>query len=176
MYFFHELHKYLKELSLHINDLKTGEGVWTFVINANNEFNQKYTFSVWINNPTIPITISHPSGTVTTDDITITFLSSNIITEAGDCILKITGNKDVYITKEALANGSLSELNEIKLTEAREYYIEITTLSGQLLYSAYINKTEPLNAVSIIVITVSSIVIVAGIVVFMLLRKKMKVK
>ncbi|MDY2695668.1 MAG: hypothetical protein SOV27_00720 [Eubacteriales bacterium] len=168
--------KYLKELSLHINDLKTGEGVWTFVINANNEFNQKYTFSVWINNPTIPITISHPSGTVTTDDITITFLSSNIITEAGDCILKITGNQDVYITKEALANGSLSELNEIKLTEAREYYIEITTLSGQLLYSAYINKTEPLNAVSIIVITVSSIVIVAGIVVFMLLRKKMKVK
>lgn len=168
--------KYLKELSLHINDIKTGEGVWTFVINANNEFNQKYSFSVWINNPVIPITISHSSGTVTTDDITITFLSSNILNEAGDCILKITGRADIYITQEALDSGLLTELNEITLTTANEYYIEVTTLSGQLLFSSYINKTEPLNAVSIIIITVSSIVLVVGIVIFMLLRKKMKIK
>ena len=168
--------KYLKELTLHVNDLKTGEGVWTFVINANNEFNQKYTFSVWINNPTIPIILSHQNGTKTTDSITITFLASNILSEAGDCILKITGEKDLYITKEALESGNLTELNEITLTATREYYIEVTTLSGQLLYSSYINKVEPLNAVSIIVISVSSVVLVAGVVLFILLRKKMKIK
>lgn len=170
------LNKYLKDITLHKNDLKTGEGVWTFVINTNNEFNQKYTFSVWINNPTIPITVSHESGTTTNDDIIITFLSSNILSEAGDCILKISGMDDLYITQEALENGTLTELNEITLTSSREYFIEVTTLSGQLLFSSYINKTEPLNAISIILIVVSSIVVVAGTVVFFLLRRRMKIK
>ena len=170
------LNKYLKDITLHKNDLKTGEGVWTFVINTNNEFNQKYTFSVWINNPTIPITVSHESGTTTNDNIIITFLSSNILSEAGDCILKISGMDDLYITQEALENGTLTELNEITLTSSREYFIEVTTLSGQLLFSSYINKTEPLNAISIILIVVVSIVVVAGTVVFFLLRRRMKIK
>lgn len=170
------LNKYLKDITLHKNDLKTGEGVWTFVINTNNEFNQKYTFSVWINNPTVPITVSHESGTTTNDDILITFLSSNILSEAGDCILKISGLDDLYITQEALENGTLTELNEITLTSSREYFIEVTTLSGQLLFSSYINKTEPLNAISIILIVVVSIVVVAGTVIFFLLRRRMKIK
>ena len=76
---------------------------------------------------------------------------------------------------ETIAN-EVKQLNEITLTSSREYFIEVTTLSGQLLFSSYINKTEPLNAISIILIVVVSIVVVAGTVVFFLLRRRMKIK
>ena len=168
--------KYLKELTLHQKDIKTGEGVWTFVINANNEFKQKFTFTIWINNPVVPINISKESGSTTSDNITITFLASNMLSQVGDCILKISGMEDLVITKETLENGTLQELNEITLTQSREYFIEVTTLSGQLLFSSYINKTEPLNTVSIILIIVVSIVAIAGTIIFILMRKKMKIK
>ena len=168
--------KYLKDVIIHINDIKTGAGVYTFVVNANNEFGQKYTFTIWINNPNVPIIISHESGTTTDKNITITFTSSNVLNEVGDCILKITGQEDIYITKELLESGTLSELNEIVLSQSREYYIEVTTLSGQLLFSSYINKVEPLNTVSIILITTACVVAVAGVVLFLLLRKKMRIK
>lgn len=168
--------KYLTELTLHKNDIKTGNGIWTIVVNTNNEFGQKFSFTVWINDPVVPITLSHESGTSTTDDITITFLVTNMLNQAGECIVKITGEDDIVITQEALDNGDLADLNEIVLTKSREYFIEVTTLSGQLLYSSYINKTEPLNTVSIIIIVVVSIVVIASTVIFILMRKRMKIK
>lgn len=170
------LDKYLKDFTIHVNDVKTGEGIYTIVVNANNDFNQKYSFTLWLNNQEVPLIISHESGTTTNENITISFSASNVLNKVGDCILKITNKDDIYITKEALENGKINELNEIVLSKTTEYYIEVTTLSGQLLFSSCINKVEPLNTVSIILIVVAVVVVVVGIVIFVLLRRKMKIK
>lgn len=167
---------YLKDLTLHINDTKTGEGVWKFVINTNNDFEQKFEFSVWLNRAVVPIVVSHQSGTSTHDNITIKFTTQNLLAEAGDCIIKISGNEDLYITQTLYESGLLEDAYELTLDKTLEYYIEVTTLSGQLLFSSYIVKTEPLNTISIIIIIVAAILFVAFVVVFTLVRKKMRIK
>lgn len=167
---------YLKDLTLHKNDIKTGEGVWTFVINTNNDFEQKFSFSVWINDAVVPIVLSHESGSKTYDNITISFATQNLLNEAGDCVLKITGYDDMYITQEMLDNGELESSYVLVLEKTLDYYIEVTTLSGQLLFSSYIVKAEPLNTISIIIIVAVSIFIVAFVILFTLLRRKMKIK
>ena len=168
--------KFLKDLTLHKNDVKTGEGVWTFVINTNNDFDQKFTFSVWINHATVPMVVSHATGSKTYDNILITFSTTNMLSEAGDCVLKITGYDDMYITQDLYDSGELEDFYELTLDKTLEYYIEVTTVSGQLLFSSYIVKAEPLNTISVIVIVIGAILAVAFVVVFTMLRKKMKVK
>lgn len=168
--------QYLKSLALHSSDIKTGNGYWTFVINTNNEFDQVFKFTVWINKAIAPIELSIPNGASTTDTIIVSFNTQNLLTATGDCVLKITGYENLIITQENLDNGELKSVYEISLTDNRNYYIEITSLSGQLLYSSYVIKAEPLNAVSIIIIVVFVLVAIVGTVLFVLLRRKMKIR
>lgn len=167
---------YLKSLSLHSSDIKTGNGYWTFVVNTNNEFDQVFEFTIWINKAIVPIQLSVENGSSTTDTIVVSFNTKNILTATGDCILKITGHAPLVLTEELLESGKLNQIYEISISSSGKYYIEVTSLSGQLLYSSYVVKTEPLNAVSIIIIVVSVIVLGTGIVLFVLLRRKMKVR
>jgi len=167
---------FLKELNLSLNDVKTGAGIWDITINTNNEFNQKFSFTVWLNSAKIPLIISHKNGSKTTKTIKINFLTENLLAQAGDCIIKITGEKNLYITKDLFNQGKLQSSYEFKLTEPYTYYIEVTTVSGFLLYSSCIEKTEPLNSISIVIIVVASLLVIAGTVVFIRLRKKLKVK
>lgn len=167
---------FLKSLSLHANDYKTGSGHWTFVVCTNNEFNQMFEFTIWINKAQVPIKLSVENGASTTDEIIVSFNTKNIINESGDCIVKITGFADLVLTKEKLSSNELEEIYNLTITKAGNYYIEVTTLSGQLLYSSYVTKVEPLNTVSIIIIVAVVLVVGAGIVLFILLRKRMKIR
>ena len=168
--------KYLKSLNLSSSDYKTGKGSWTFVINTNNEFNQTFTYTVWINNPSIPIEVSSKNGSTTTDIISIKFNTENLLEVAGDCILNISGYDPLVITSELLKSGDIKDVYDVQIDKKGNYYIEVTTLSGQLLYTYYVVKADPLNAVSIIIITISSIVVLSGIVVFVIMRRKMKIR
>lgn len=170
------LNKYLKNITLSKDDIKTGVGKYTFVINTNNEFNQKFTFSVWINDPSIPLVVSHKNGVQTDKTINIKFTTKNLLQDAGDCIIKITGRENLYITQEDYDAGLLKEIYEINLSEKNHYYVEITTLSGQLLYSSHYIKVDPLNTMTIILIVIGVILFVTLTVTFILLRKKMKVR
>lgn len=167
---------YLKNIVLHYSDRKTGNGYWTFVINTDNEFNQKFEFTVWINRADVPIQISVPNGTTTNEEILVEFNTQNVLTHTGDCILKISGFDDMVLTQEKLDAGELDEVYSITISNAGSYYVEITSMSGQLLYTSYVVKTEPLNVISIIIIVVAVIVVGAGIVLFVLLRRKMKIR
>ena len=168
--------EYLRTISLHTNDYKTGTGYWTLVINTNNEFNQTFQFTVWVNRARIPLDISIANGETTTNNIIVKFNTYNLLTEAGDCILRISGKKDLVLTNELLESGKIDNTYELTLDETRGYYIEVTSLSGQLLYTSYVVKAEPLNAISIILITVASLVFISGVVVFVIMRKRMKVR
>jgi len=167
---------HLKDIALHKYDLKTGQGKYTFVINTNNEFGQKFEFTIWINDATVPIIISENSGTVTTNNIKIIFNTKNMLEDAGDCILKITGYEDFVLTKEKLDNKQLNPNYEIVLTTSRNYSIEVTTLSGQLLFSSYVVKNDPLNTISILIIVIVVALLVVGLIIFIKMRKKLKVK
>lgn len=167
---------HLKNISISTNDIKTGVGKWTLIIKTNNNLDQLFKFSFTIKKTSVPIDISVKSGEKTTNNINIKFNTTNLLDEAGDCILKITGLNDLELTYEKLADGKLNNTYNLTLSKTGSYYIEITTLGGKLLYSYYVVKTEPLNFVSIIIIVVSTLVVVSGVVVFTILRKRMKIR
>ncbi len=167
---------YLKTLSLHASDSKTGSGEYKFIIATNNEFGQEFEFSIWINRAVVPLQMSVANGSTTKDEIVVMFNTKNMISQAGECILKITGFKDFYITQERLDAGEIQEIYSVPITKEGEYYVEVTTLSGQLLYSSFVVKQAPLNTVSIIIIVVVSVVVIVGVVLFILLRRRMKIR
>ena len=116
------------------------------------------------------------NGESTTDNIIVKFNTSNLLDSAGDCIVKVTGLNGLVLTKEKLAAGDLKDIYTITIANTGGYYIEVTTISGQLLYTYYVVKAEPLNAVSIIIIVVSVVLVVAGSVVFVMMSRKMKIR
>lgn len=167
---------YLKNFTLSTSDALTGKGLYTVTIATDNEFSQEFTFGLWLNNQTPSIQVSKPENSETTDTIKVTFNTNDVLEDVGDCVLKITGKDDIYINYDNLSDGKIKSIYEIELTDNRTYFIQLYSESGRLLYSYRVVKNEPLNAVSIIVIVVSCLVVVGLTLTFILLRKKMKVR
>ena len=167
---------YLTSFLISINDAVTGSGHYTVTINTDNEFGQKFTYSFWINNKQAPITVSVKENTSTSSPIKVSFNTQDLLTAVGDCVLKIDGMNDVVLNTSDLADGNLQTYYEYTITGAGDYNIQLVTESGKLLYSYHVTKTEPLNTVSIILIVVSCIVVVGLTILFILLRKRMKIK
>ena len=170
------LKPYLKNFLISIYDALTGAGRYTVTINTGNEFNQEFTFSFWINNTTAPISVSIAENKATTSPIIVSFNTSDLIEDVGDCVLKITGYSDLHISSDLLEQGTINPSYQISLENANTYYIQLYSESGKLLYSYRVIKNEPLNTVSIIVIVVVSVVVVGLTILFILLRKRMKIK
>ncbi len=144
---------------------------------------KEYTFAFKINNAT-PIILSDPEyGKTTKGTITLTYNPSLIYQQVGKSYLKIyTFNKDTNgfvlyakydIDSDALAS---SATRTATLTETHDYYVQIETDSGNVITSFRVNRAEPLNAMSIIVIVIVSVVVVVAIILFIKLRTKMRVK
>ena len=167
---------YLKNFNFSVVDALTGKGKYTVTIATGNEFNQEFTFSFWLNNKTPSIQVSIGENEETTDTIKVLFNTANLIEDVGDCVLKITGQKDLKLNSAALADNKIKSTYEIELTTKGTYFIQLYSESGTLLYSYRVVKNEPLNAVSIIVIVVACIVVVGLTLTFVLLRKKMKIR
>lgn len=167
---------YLKNILISTNDAITGNGQYTITICTDNEFNQEFTFSFWINNKQPSIIISQEENSTTTKPINVSFNTANLIEDVGDCVLKITGRPDITLTEELLQDGKLQSSYNISLTEANTYFVQLYSESGKLLYSYRIIKTDPLNTVSIILIVVSCVVVIGLTITFILLRKRMKIR
>ncbi len=167
---------YLTSFLISVNDAVTGSGRYTVTINTDNEFGQKFTYSFWINNKQAPITVSVKENTSTTKPIKVSFNTQDLLTTVGDCVLKIDGMSDVVLTTSDLADGKLQTYYEYTISQAGDYNIQLVTEGGKLLYSYHVTKTDPLNTVSIILIVVSCIVVVGLTILFILLRKRMKIR
>ncbi len=144
---------------------------------------KEFTYSFKINNTT-PVILSTPGyGETTKGEIILTYNPSLIYQQVGKSYIKIytfnkdTNNFNLYakydITSDALASN---EVKTATLTQTNDYYIQVETDSGNVITSFRVNRAEPLNALSIIVIVVGSIVAVVLIILFIKLRTKMKVK
>ncbi len=170
--------KYITNLTLNYLDEKTGGGRYKITINPNNNemkntIGENFTFSLWINMATPPISVSIGEGEKTTKNIVITFNVQNLYQAVGDCYLQIGTTIRQYNRSNINSYGT----NEnITILNTGTYYIQIYTASGQLLYSYKVIKSEPLNAFAIIAIVVGVIAAGAIVGITIALRKRQKIK
>ncbi len=167
---------YLKELWVSLYDEKTGAGNYSITIGTNNDLGQEFSFSFKINSATAPISVSLAEGESTTDTITVKFNAKNLFDNVGDCIVRIYPNKDIIINSEYFEQPDYIENYEVNITKIGDSYVQILTPSGRLLYSYRVIRNQPLNSIAIILITVASLVGIGLTIMFILLRRRMKIR
>lgn len=147
-------------------------GVYTItLVAADATGSQTIEFSFWINNVTAPISVSLGEGESTTGTVTIEYNRGNLFEILGDCYIQI----DSKII-DVIDSSNNTESVPYTLGSVGEHYIQVYTSSGKLVYSYHVQINEPLNTVSIILIVVSCVLVVAGLLTFLLLRKRMQVR
>ena len=169
---------YLSELLLSFGDEKTGSGRYSITICSNQSqfasiLEEDYTFDVWINNATPPISVSIAEGESTSDPIVVTINTQNFYNMIGDSYI-VVGRDRYYINSDTLS--SYNEVQQFALTQEGTWYIQVYSASGTLLYTYKVYKTEPLNAFSIIAIIIGIIILIIIIVITIKLRKRQRVK
>ena len=169
---------YLSELLMNYLDEKTGSGRYQITVNTNdsayaNTSSSKYTFEFWLNMQNPPLNISLDEGESTTGTITITFNVQNFYNAMGDCYIRI-GSQYHYFTADRLAN--YGETYTINIENTGTYFIQVYTMSNNLLYSYKVIRSEPLNTFAIIAIIIGVIAVAAVVGITIALRKKQKVK
>lgn len=149
-------------------------GNYTIVLrDTKSEFGEReFEFSFWLNTATVPIKISLPEGETTTGQVTIELNRANLYETLGDCYVMID-NKIIFEINKETATGTDSPYT---FGGVGTHYIQVYTSSGKLVYSYKVDIKEPLNTVTIILIVVSVVVVAVGLLIFFLLRKKLRVR
>ena len=169
---------FLTELALSYGDEKTGSGRYTITICSNQSWlssilEEDFTFDVWINSATPPLSVSIAEGASTSDTISVSLNVQNFYNTIGDSYI-IVGPNRYEINSSTLAN--YGETASFQITTSGTWYIQVYSASGNLLYSYKVYKTEPLNAFSIIAIVIGVIVLIVIIIITIKLRKRQRVK
>ena len=159
-----------------INGEMLDNGLYTIKMTTNEIPAQSFEFTVWLNNQKPDIIVSQEEGKTTTGEITVRFNAENIYDMIGDCIIYINGTEVANLNKEYFENENYEANVTMTLKEVGVYYIQVYTSSDKLIYSHKAEIVAPLNTISIILIVVGSVVLVVGIVLFVLLRKKLKIR
>lgn len=147
-------------------------GVYTITLVANDSTgSQTIEFSFWINSATAPISVSLGEGESTTGTVTIEYNRGNLFEILGDCYIQIDSK-----VIDVIDSSNNTESVPYTLGSVGEHYIQVYTSSGKLVYSYHVQINEPLNTVSIVLIVVSCVLVVAGLLTFLLLRKRMQVR
>lgn len=170
--------KGIRSLSATLGDEKTGEGRYTVTVRAIRDDSNlpvlDFTFKFWLHQANPPIVVSVEQGTETKDKITVQFNVYNLYDEVGDCYVKIDNMDPIVVEGGNLA--AMDELQNIEITTRGDYFIQVYTKSGNLVYSYRVIKKDPLNTVTIVLICVGAAVLVALIIVFVKLRKRVKIR
>lgn len=170
--------KGIRSLSATLGDEKTGEGRYTVTVRAVRDDSNlpvlDFTFKFWLHQANPPIVVSVEQGTETKDVITVQFNVYNLYDEVGDCYVKIGNMDPIAVEGENLA--TMDELQKIDIKSRGDYFIQVYTKSGNLVYSYRVIKKDPLNTVTIVLICVGVAVLIALTIVFVKLRKRVKIR
>ena len=170
--------KGIRSLSATLEDEKTGEGRYTVTVRAVRDDSNlpvlDFTFKFWLHQANPPIVVSVEQGTETKDVITVQFNVYNLYEEVGDCYVKIGNMDPIAVEGENLA--TMDELQKIDIKSRGDYFIQVYTKSGNLVYSYRVIKKDPLNTVTIVLICVGVAVLIALTIVFVKLRKRVKIR
>lgn len=179
---------YMTELPLSYLDEKTGAGKYLITINSNDSSFKtsavptSWTFEVTIQVGVAPVRISVAEGKKITKAVTIQFNKTNIFAEMGECTVRVLKYNEkgefrgTYYTTEITSQTDGETSVTIKGTEDGIFYMQIVSPSGNLLYSYKINKQEPMNPATIIIIVVAVIVALVILFIVIKLRKRISVK
>ena len=149
-------------------------GIYSFKMTTEEGLN--FAFNIWLNNTKPDILVSHEEGTKTTEHIIVRYNTENLFDSVGDCIVKINNKVVSTINSEYFETENYDKTVLVELTEVSPYLIQVYTANDKLIYSYKVEITAPLNAISIILISVGAGVAVTGIILFILLRKKLKIR
>ncbi len=171
--------KYLKNLLISYFDEKTGTGRYEITINSNDELylsgngkTSSFTFEFFINSNVVPISVSINEGGATEGNVTVTFNAKNVYEAVGECYVVV--GKDTYYVNE-LTTETINLIlgdNESHGT----HYIQVFSMSGNLLFSHKVSLNEPMNAWTVIAIIAGVIAVVLIVFIIVKLRKRMGVK
>lgn len=156
------------------NVLKIGSyQVYYSIRNRNLLPDQDVSFRFRISNQTAAIYSSLTPGATTTKSVTITYNPYVIYRQLGECILHISNYGD-YVINESTITDSL--VKEIVISGAGTYYVQLLGVDNCVMNSFVVEIKEPLNTLSIVLIVLVSLVLVGGLITFLVLRHRMKVR
>ncbi len=168
---------YLKELVT--SYIGTGSGRYTVTIATNGNFNRsdyslptELTFSYWINTASVPIDISLTEGQSSSSPITVTFNAERIYQTVGECMITVAGTV-FHISEETISSMGTTQFS---IQATGTYFITARSMSGNLLFSYKVTKTEPLNGWAIAAIVIGCVAVIVAVIIIVKLRKKIKVK
>lgn len=163
--------------SLILSSTTSGNDVYTVYVSAPVEgYNTTFDFDfvVWINDEVPAIASSIDFGTATNDVITITFNKNIIYGQIGESYITITGTAEpIEINAETASENVRTSLN---ISRIGDTWIQIYTKDGNLVASYKVTRNQPLNNTAIIVIGIACGALVVGIIIFVLLRRRLKVR
>ena len=169
----------MKNLLISYYDEKTGGGKYQITVCANdalyvseNHGMSTFTFEFFINSKQVPIEVSIADGASTDGKVSTKFNAKNVFDTVGECYI-IVGKDTFYINETTLDNQELI-LGDNESTGT--HYIQVYTMSGNLLFSHKVELKEPMNAWTIIAIVGGVIAVIAVIFIIVKLRKRMGVK
>lgn len=154
----------------------TGVGKYLITINVKEQElipEQTYSFVVWINNEIPVIQSSRDFGSSATSAVTISYNPSLIYQQVGNSYIALNGVRMATIDASREDENAISTFT---FGEPGTYFVQVYSESGTLLSSQRITIDVPLNTAAIILIVVGCLVVVAVIVIFVVLRTKMKIK
>lgn len=166
-----------KITTLHITpkDLGIGKYQITVQVQANGYSpSQTYTFSVWVNDETVIITPSREWGSGSTSGFNLTINTASVYERIGECHIMINGAIALSIGE---SNKDLVDPTVLgDYTDQGDYIIQLVSASGTVLQSYRLTIYEPLNTAAIILICVAVGVVVILTILFIIMRKKVKVR
>lgn len=130
-------------------------------------------FSFTLNNEPPTISCSIEAGKKTTKPVTIKFNAAILYSQLGECYIVVNGNMETALK---IDETSANEITQIQVEDVGSYYIQVVGDSGNIATSFNFVIKEPLNVMSIILITVAVLIVVAIVGTFIWLRTRMKVR
>lgn len=162
--------------SLWLSNMSYGNGKYTVTLSYYHQTLKTvipFSFTIWINSEVPTLVASIDWGTSTSKPITISFNMSVIYQQIGDSYISINGLDPIWINSQT---ASTNTRTDIVINSIGDNWVSLYTADGQLINSYKVTRTEPLNTLSIILIVIGSVVAIALIVLFIILRRRIKVR
>lgn len=163
--------------SLHIDADNYGVGKYQITVRvAANGYNpsQTYTYSIWINNETVNITPSREWGSSSTSAFSITLNIASVYERIGECQISINGQTVLAINDSNKDRVDPYVINSA--TDQGDYIVQLVSASGKVLQSYRMTINEPFNTAAIILIVAACVVVIGLVILFIILRHRVKVR
>lgn len=169
--------------SLWLSVADTGSGLFTIYMSyffEESAISYDFNFKIWINEetPTI-LPVNYTYGTSTSKAVTLQYNSHIIYEQIGNARVVITRN-GVTLYNDVITAANADTISNVTIQGTKEnagtYYVQVYDAFDRLVVSYKIIKSVPLNASAKIIIIIGSVLLAAGVVVFIILRRHTRFK